>query len=227
MQTRWIYLLAAALVAQTALAQINVPAEVEQHKLVVASLAAPIPDGAYLADGGWEIVGSGSQVADTRPSGAEIVWTGPPGEYQVLYDGVLLQDVTFVDGAKNPVTIRSYVGRIKERATCTIKGGQPDPGPDPPVPPPGTRWALVVEESSTRTPAQANLWTALRKDLPLSRLLIVDKDSRADSLRPYLSSIPAGTPLPVLCVVHQATGEVVRVVPVPGTVEAFKQELSR
>ena len=130
---RWIVILLASLATATATAQIDVPSEVEPYRLVVATLATPIPEGAYLADGGWEIIGAtATQVADARKDAATLVWTGTPGQYTIVYDGVLLQDVTFTDGAGNPVTIRSYVGRIKERASCTIGGEQP--GPDPPDP---------------------------------------------------------------------------------------------
>jgi len=142
---RTIFFLATLLVATAAWAQIDVPDEVDPYRLVVATLATPIPDGAYLADGGWEVIGATStQAPDTRTDGATLVWTGPPGEYTIIYDGVLLQDVSFVDGDGNQVTIRSYVGRIKERATCTI-GGEPDPGPDPPDPPsPGGPYQIML-----------------------------------------------------------------------------------
>lgn len=125
------------------LAQIDVPAESQPHKLIVAKLTTPIPTGAYLADGGWEVVGaSATVVADVREYGPEIVWTGTPGAYQVLFDGVLLQDVTVPGMDGQPVIIKSYLGRVKARAACVIKG---TPGPDPPDPPvPGGKYKLVL-----------------------------------------------------------------------------------
>jgi hypothetical protein len=136
------------LLAAAAHGQIEVPKEAEQHKLISAKLTAVLPEGAYLADGGWEIQGTTArQMADFRVLETELLFTGTPGEYWVLFDGVMLRDVTFKDGDGQQVTIPCYLGRIKGRAPCKIKGGSP-PGPDPPVPPdppgPGGKYRIVL-----------------------------------------------------------------------------------
>lgn len=119
------------LVCSVAQGQIDVPAESDQYRLIVARLTTPIPDGAYVADGGWEVIGSAATVrADYREYPGELLWTGTPGVYQIVFDGILLKDVTFKDGAGNDITIKSYIGRVKAKATCKIKGGDP-PTPDP------------------------------------------------------------------------------------------------
>jgi hypothetical protein len=132
---------------------------------------------------------------------------------------VLTKDVQ-VDGQTLPVLLD--FGSYRYTATFTVGKS---PGPDPPVPPPGERWILVVEESASRTPAQANLWIALRKELPNQRLLIVDKDSPPPALAKFLASVSSADSLPVLLVVQG--GAVLRKLPMPTTVAAVKEELAR
>lgn len=179
--------------------QITVPESVERDTLAVATLSNPIPDGAYLADGGWELIGAtNKQKPSSYDDGTTLVFTGTPGDYTVIYDGILLQDVTFQDGQGNSVTIRSYVGRIKERAAVTVKG---DVGPDPPPPPPANAVAVILEETDQpRPPWAAKLWGEIRQKWPdqpnqPSRVLILDDDQREaqqvvqqviDSRRPLL-----------------------------------------
>jgi hypothetical protein len=130
-------LLALGLVPCWASAQVVVPAEAEPYTLVTAKLEQALPEGGYV-DGGWEIDG-----ADMKSLGSEVVFTGKPGTYTVEYDGVILKDVTFTDGAGQSITIKSYLGRIKAKGTCKIKGETP--GPDPPDPPqPGGKKQIVL-----------------------------------------------------------------------------------
>lgn len=133
------------LLASVAAAQIDVPAEAEQYTLVKAKLTAPIPDGGYLADGGWEIDGASMEVV-----GNDVVFTGKPGTYAVVYDGVILKDVTFTDGAGQQITIKSYLGRIKAKATCKIKGTVDPNPPDPPQP--GGKKQVVLWLSEKQLP---------------------------------------------------------------------------
>lgn len=150
-QNTWKWLWAVVVVAFTSAAwgQITVPPEAEPYKLIPAKLTAPVPSGAYLAEGGWEVVGATTkQAADLRDCGPEMFWTGSPGAYTVIFDGILLTDVTVPGLDGKPVVIKSYMGKIKGRSVCTIKGGG-GPGPlDPPDPPgptpPGGKYRIVL-----------------------------------------------------------------------------------
>jgi hypothetical protein len=144
------------------------------------------------------------------------IWA-PPGSYTVELITTRLQ----IDWEKKTWQFL----QDEHTAAIVVKGVGPDPGPDPPVPPPGQRWALVVEETGQRTPQQAALLTKLRSEYQ-SRLVIADKDSTASKLRPYISKVPATIPLPVL-VVASMDGVIIRVVALPQTVEGFRQEMAR
>lgn len=217
---RWIVVILASLACATATAQIDVPSEVEPYRLVVATLVTPIPEGAYLADGGWEVIGAtATQVPDSRKDGATLVWTGTPGEYSIVYDGVLLQDVTFTDGAGNPVTIRSYVGRIKERASCTI-GGKPDP-PNPPDPPtPAGPWQIMLfyraDQLDNLPEPQRQILTSrkLRERLAADGhvlLEVLEESSLGGSVpssyKLWIDSV-VGKPLPAIAIAPKAGGKV-------------------
>jgi hypothetical protein len=139
---KWLWVLVVVAFTATAFGQISVPPTSEPYRLIPAKLTTPIPAGAYLADGGWEVVGATiKQVPDIQANGPELIWTGTPGAYTVLFDGVLLTDVTVPGLDGKPVTIKSYLGKIKDRAVCTITG---TPGPDPIDPPlPGGKYRIV------------------------------------------------------------------------------------
>lgn len=201
-----------------ALGQIVVPPESEVHSPVVASLAASIPDGAQV-QGGWTLP-SGKLL----PCGQSVHVWAPPGKHTIGYRGVWIKTRPLVIEGETVQVLENF-GFIDETATFVVKGGGPDPGPDPPVPPPSRRWALVVEESSQRTPAQSSLLVTLRSEYQ-GRLLIADKDTSAPKLQQWVSQVPAGSSLPVL-VIASTDGALIRVVPMPITVEAFRQEMSR
>lgn len=231
---RIILMLVALLATATAWGQIDVPTEVDQHKLIVATLTQQIPDGAYLADGGWEIAGAtATQVPDTRPDGSTLIWTGPPGEYVITYDGVLLQDVSFTDGSGNPVTIRSYVGRVKSRAVCTIKGGSPDPGPDPPVPPVPVEelGVVIVEDAAARTSLAYGQVQAMTlpdiRELP-KWFRLVDKDATDTNgnvpadLKGCLEAAAKAGAYPHL-ILHDQAGKIVWQGAVPATADGMRE----
>lgn len=215
----WYLGVAVLLLCSVSWAQIDVPAESAPYKLVVARLTTPIPEGAYLADGGWEVVGASASVqADVREYGGEIVWTGPPGVYSVLFDGVLLKDITFKDGDGNQVTIKSYLGRIKAKAMCTIKGSTP--GPDPPAP--GNRRGVILEESKERTALQALLYDQIQLKLK-GKVQVWDDDQPGAQQYARLTS---NTSRPLLLVLSD-TGQLVRAVPVPSSVVSVEEELAK
>lgn len=212
-------LLTALLLTGTAVGQIDVPATVEPHAPIVAKIAfGGLPEGARtrgsisVSDAMWLPAGGADNCYH--------IWAAP-GSHSVVAEGmwVLTRDVT-VDGQTLPVLLD--FGSYRYTATFTVGKS---PGPDPPVPPPGERWILVVEETGQRTAAQANLWIALRKELPNQRLLIVDKDSPPPSLARLLESVSSADSLPILLVVR--AGVVLRKLPMPTTVQAVKEELAR
>lgn len=208
----------------SAVAQIDVPDRVDANQPIVAKIAfGDIPEGARtrgaisVTDGAWLPAGG----ADTYH-----IWAAP-GSHTIIAEGlwVLTRDVKVGDETL-PVLVD--FGSYRYTSAFTVGPApdpKPDPKPDPPPPPPGVRWALVVEETSQRTPSQANLWVALRRELPSQRLLIVDKDSAAPSLAKLLGSVSSDDRLPVLLVVQGDA--LVRKVPMPATVQAVKEELVR
>ncbi len=215
----------AMLICSAAFGQITVPTEVEPYTLVPALIDMDLPEGSYLADGGWEVIPENlDNAADMHAVDKEMVFVGPPGRYTVIYDGVILQDVSVPDGNGGTITIRNYMGRIKGRAVCTIKGEEVNPTPPPT---PEGQWAVIVEETEEMTPQRGNLWVTLRTKYTLSKLLIVDQDSKAASLEPYLKAVrDSQLPLPVLVVVS-VDGSVVRAVSCPTTVAGVTEEISK
>jgi hypothetical protein len=211
------FFLAALLAASTVWGQIDVPTDTPPYQPIVARLRNPIPEGAQI-QGGWTL----SSAAFLPAAGCVHVWA-PPGRHSIAYRGIWIKTRPItIDG--QVVQVLEGFGFIDESATFKVGGG-PDPGPDPPVPPPSQRWALVVEETSQRTPQQAALLTKLRSEYQ-SRLVIADKDSTASKLRAYINQVPSTMPLPAL-VVASMDGVLIRVVPLPATVEAFRKELAR
>lgn len=134
-----------------------------------------------------------------------VMWEGDPGIYGVMY---------FPPGDKQPIMQRVTLGG----ATPT-----PEPQPDPPVPP-GDRWAIVWEESGQRTAAQAALRTALKAD-PSLKVYWIDVTNLPPTWRAWHKLLPANQPLPALMVA--AGDRLARVVALPASVEAVKQEVSR
>jgi hypothetical protein len=97
----------------------------------------------------------------------------------------------------------------------------PVPPPVPPVPP-GARKVVILEESSQRTPQQANLYLQLLlSDL---KPLILDKDQ--PSSQKYLKHVQ-GLPLPVFLVLAGTAEDLVRAVPLPGSLEESRAEVNR
>jgi hypothetical protein len=214
----------AALGTSALWADIDMPDRAKPHTPIVARLIADLPNQA-LRRGTWET--PTVQVIAVDPDTLHI-WA-PPGRHTIRAHGVWVQtrDVT-IDNQTLPVLVD--FGFYDHSATIEIgpePDPEPDPDPDPPPPPPGPRWALVVEETADRTPQQAGLYLALRNRYPLSRLLILDKDAEAESARRYIRAVPPDVPLPALVIVHAETGKIVRIVPLPETVDRFTEELAR
>jgi hypothetical protein len=67
----------------------------------------------------------------------------------------------------------------------------------------------------------------LQQVLPLNELLIIDQDSEARSVRPFVQAArESGHTLPVLVVVSENGGEVVKAIPAPDTIDGVLEELA-
>lgn len=197
-------------------AQISVPANVAAHKPIVAKLSANLPPGAQLR-GSWNVTGGDFLEADAN---AIHIWAGP-GVHTVSANGIwVLTKTVTIDGQELQVLID--FGQYAYSAEFKVGGVVP---PVPPPQPPGDRWAIIVEETSNRTPQLAALWLQLRKTPPASKLLILDKDHPAAAYKAYFSAA-AAVPLPALVVVA-TDGSVVSAAPCPLTLEAIKAEVGK
>ena len=191
------------------------PTEIEVGKLARCSLVTTIPEGARIADGGWEVICENvKQTADVELLDGRMIFTGLPGIYTVVFDGAIVKDVTFnIEGS--PITITSYLGKIKGRSICTIKGGQPDPGPNPPdpLPPSDQKYQVVVihqagEQLDNLPQSQRDLITSLQVRQEIASMGHVIHGFRddnvfsadaGDKLRPFISAAKAsGLALPVI-----------------------------
>lgn len=204
----------------TAAAQIEIESAYEAHQPIVAKIGdARIPDGAKV-DGGWRC-----DTAEIRPgqdASTVHIWAAP-GEHRITYQGAWVQTVDkTIDGETLPILIG--FGFLNEQATFRVG---PPPDPPPPPPPPGPRVGVIVEETTRRTADQAALWIRLRQKADRDQLKIVDQDLATDETRPYVQAArESGLPLPVL-VVGSESGEILRVVPVPPTVDLILRELAK
>ena len=155
------------------------------------------------------------------------VWA-KPGAHTLTFRGAWLatRSITLPDG--EVIQAVTGFGFLDHAATFQVGDTIPPVPPVPPVPPPGTRVGVIVEETSQRTPAQAQLWLKARAAFEEKRLYLLDQDQLSG---PYWSKIAQAVRdknlgLPVLVVVTDA-GAVVRVVACPTSVDALKTELSK
>lgn len=193
--------------------------------IVVKVAASNVPEGAKLR--------GSLQVTDAnylQPNANEstfYVWAGK-GTHTITATGVwvLTQDVE-VNGTKLPVLVD--FGQYAFTRSFVVEEGD-DPNPPPP---PGTRWAVIWEETEQRDqhPGIGNLFLQLRKEFQGSRLQIHDVTNLPPSLRALEAQRPQNVPLPALMVIARqsdgTTDKVVRTVPLPSSVDGVKQEVSR
>jgi len=198
-------------------AEIQVPPKSQPYKPIVITVQpANVPEGAQVR---------GSVVCETAellPGPSNEVWHcwAAPGTHLVKASGVWVQTRNVqIDGQTVPVLVD--FGAYTESATFVVgEGVEPNPTP---VPPPGERWLIIVEESSQRTAQQANLYNELRAD-KTAKILIADQHDSSELVRRYVAQIPDGTYLPVAVVVDQS-GKVVRIAALPDTVSGVKELL--
>ena len=204
-----------ALLPGLASAQITVPSPVESHKPIVATLAATLPPGAQLR-GAWNV--TGAEFIEVDASKIHI-WAAP-GVHTVVASGVwvVTKDVT-IDGQTVPVLVD--FGQYNYSAQFTVAAD----GPPVPPPVPGQRRGLIVTETAQQTPAQKQLFLELRKAYSDQLLPIIDRSHPPVA---YSAAVSAcGNQVPALVVLAADGVTIVRVVPLPATAEAVKQELSK
>jgi hypothetical protein len=133
--------------------------------------------------------------------GTAALWQGTAGEYAVI---------CLPPGDAQPVV-----------AVVELGGGSPDPEPDPdPQPTPGATWGIIVEETSERTPEQAQVYSRLRQQVQLNQVLLLDQDNPGPAERYVQVARESGHALPVLVAIS-ADGEVVSTQPCPMDVGAI------
>lgn len=155
--------------------------------------------------GKWIVISAGEflPVPCTAVDGGKaIVFEAPPGKYGIFF---------FPPGDAQPIVQVVMLGKV-------------DPGPDPTPVPPGTRHAVVWEQSEQRTPAQAALYVNLRKQYDKTRLMILDVDQLSPAWEAYRKLANPQT-LPALAV--YADSKLVRVVPLPSSVDGVIVEVAR
>jgi hypothetical protein len=199
---------------------IDCPATARVHEPVVAVVApTDVPDGARLRGSFTVATGLSLPCGDNTFH----LWL-PPGKHLLRARGVwiLTKDV-LVDGQTLPVLL-DFGSYEYEHA---IVVGDPGPDPPPPVPPvpPGERWAVIWNETAERTPQQANLFVALRKEFQSDRLLILDVSNLPPKWEAWRAKLAPAQSLPALMVV--SGNQLVRVVPLPSSVSAVKEAIAK
>lgn len=191
-------------------AAIDLPPTVPRDTPLIATVKPDVPPGATIR-GRLDVhppTATGISVGQDRLH----VWS-PPGTVTIRAHGVWVLTKTITVGTETVPVLVDF-GFYDETATCTVTPS-PSPQPEPqPNPTPGPRWALIIDESSQRTPATANLYLQLRQALPKQPLTIADRDSTAPSLRPYLATLKPDDALPLL-IVAAPDGRILRRGPLP------------
>jgi hypothetical protein len=84
---------------------------------------------------------------------------------------------------------------------------------------------VIWEESAQRTPQQAALYAALRKQLEPNKLFVLDVSQLPPSWEKWRAKLAPEDKLPALMVV--AGNQLVRVVPCPPSVDGVRKELAK
>jgi hypothetical protein len=191
----------------------------EHEPIVVKISVTNVPDGAKLR--GSFAVSDAGYVED---DGTFYIWAAP-GQHTISATGVWVLTEDVVIGERT-VPILVDFGQYTYSKKITV-GEVPDPVPPIPTPPPGQRWAMIMHESSQTPPKNRNLFLQLRQEFQDSRLLILDQHQVPSEYLKVVQAVrESKVALPVLAVVSES-GEVVRVVALPDSVEKVKQEISK
>jgi hypothetical protein len=213
---KWFQVLLVWLTCAVAYGDIDVKPQYDVHEPIVATVTiTDVPEGAKLR--GSLAVSDGSYL----PAGENVfhVWAAP-GKHTITSQGVwvLTKDVTVGDQTF-PVLID--FGQYNYTKSFIVGEGDVVPPPGPPTPP-GVRRAVILEETSNRTPAFALLKQQLLKEFLPERMQILD-----DDLAAALQYLPLAKPdvRPVLLVL--VGDKLVRAVPCPASVDGVKEEVAK
>lgn len=130
---------------------------VEQYKLVRLEVAGA-SDGAAVV---WDI---DEEKLDVDESGTKLVMTGPPGTYRIKVRAIVLKDgKATIDTARATVTI---TGKAPQPGPTPDPGPTPGPAPDPspaPIPAEGLRVLVVYEAGEDAKLSKGQLATIYGK----------------------------------------------------------------
>jgi hypothetical protein len=219
---RFLIFLAVLACCAVAWGDIEVKPQLEDHEPCVATITITgVPAGAKLR--GSFAVSDGSYL----PAGENTyhIWA-PPGKHLLKATGVwvLSKDVTVGDQTF-PVLL-DFGQYVYEKTITVGEGPSPNPFPQPdPLPTPGIRWAIIWEESSQRTPAQAALLQQVRKSSEQGKLFILDPSQLPPKWLAWQKVLPNNQALPALMVI--AGDKLVRVVPLPSSAGEVVKEVAR
>lgn len=144
------------------------------------------------------------------------VWAGT-GKHTITASGVWVMTRTVTVGTETFDVLIDF-GQYNYTKSFIVGEGDVVPPPGPP----GLRRAVILEETSDRTPAFALLKQQLLKEFLPERMQILDDDLAAAS-----KYLPLAKPdvRPVLLVL--ASDKLVRAVPCPASVAGVKEEMSK
>ncbi len=224
------------------LAQIKVDPRYEPFAPIVAECIATVPPEAQV-QATWSVTGV-AKLVQVSPVKVH-VWA-PPGAYDVSLVGMWLKTREVKIGQEKVQVLESF-GLLNAKGMFQV--GQADPPnpptppdpPDPPTPQPQKVTAVVIEESSQRTPAQASVvlsptiaswvqagghkWYVFDRDAEnVGRVPVCDSrgcrtEQRAGldpSFKPFFEAA-RGKPLPRLVIAVQGQGKILSEVALPAT----------
>ena len=189
-----------AAVVTTTSGAVVVSEEVDEHNLVVVSTDVEGPR--YV----WWIVGPRGleKFKSSKADNSEVVFTGPPGEYQILLAVIPEQG----EPAKSNAVMSIVEGDVPPDP-------DPDPEPDPPIPP-DSKWQVVIVYESNDLDNYPTEQVVIIKSLTLRKQLaeaghillpggIMDRNSVnrnnkvPEALRPFYNACK-GDKFPRICI---------------------------
>ena len=227
-KTRWSQLFACSLLGWALLlcgletplnAEIQVPSNVEPYQPIVIKVSpAGIPANAQVRG---SVQCSSASLLEGPSEGVWHCWAAP-GKHSVKASGVwVLTQSVELNGQS--ISVLVDFGQYSESAEFVVgEGEEPVPVPTP-TPTPKKKWLVVLEETATRTPEQANLYALIRAKLT-SRIVLLDRDAESERVQQYVGHLDATNKLPVLFVVDE-DGTVLHQVELPKTYEEIQELL--
>jgi len=228
-----------AIPASLLLGQVKVDPHYEPFTPIMAECVTTVPPDAQV-QATWSVTGA-AKLVQVSPVTVH-VWA-PPGTYDVSLVGMWLKTREVKIGQDKVQVLESF-GLLNAKGSFQV--GQADPPtpptpPDPPAPQPQKITAVVIEESSQRTPAQASVvlsptiaswvqagghkWYVFDRDAEnTSRVPVCDsrgcrteqRSGLDPSFKPFFDAA-RGKPLPRLVIAVQGQGKILSEVALPAT----------